>query len=188
MISLHQPPFSKSHLAEVVAADFGNFQIIVPTEVQTERASVQSLRLAVPKRNYSREGWIIYRDRVVSRLSELEVGHIVAKGCPFKPLKRLGPGVPLAFEAHSRKSLPGVVTAAAVFSCHYPHTATSYCSVFRNLSPVFVRIYPMQNARRQSLLAKAKQLLVEKAQFVAQNREHLQQSPFYREKLNLVNS
>lgn len=188
MISLHQPPFLKSHLAEVVAADFGTFQIIVPTATRPISPSARSLPITVPKREYSREGWIIYRDRVVSSLFELEVGEIVAEECPFKPIKRLGPGVPLAFETRSRKSLPKAVSVAATFSCQHPEMATPYCSVFRNLSPAFVRIYPIQNLNRKSLLDKAKQLLVEKAQFVAQNREHLKQIPFYREKFNLADS
>ncbi|MEL6381012.1 MAG: hypothetical protein AAFQ89_00780 [Cyanobacteria bacterium J06626_18] len=161
----------------------------MPTATQPVSPSARSLPIAVPKREYSREGWIIYRDRLVSRLFELEVGEIVVEeGCPFKPVKRLGPGVPLAFETRSRKSLPKAISAAATFSYQHPEMANPYGSVFRNLSPAFVRIYPIQNLNRKSLLAKAKQLLVEKVQFVAQNREHLKQIPFYREKFNLADS
>ncbi|MEM9004391.1 MAG: hypothetical protein AAGE59_12815 [Cyanobacteria bacterium P01_F01_bin.86] len=188
MISLHYPPFLKSRLVEVVAADFGHFQIVVPTATKAVSHTSRSRPLVFPKRGYDREGWIVYRNQVVGKLFELEIGEIVAEGCPFKPIKRLGPAIPLAFETRSRKSLPQAVTNAATFSCQQPDTATPYCSVFRNLSPVFVRIYPIKTSHRQSLVAKTQQLLVEKARFVAQNREHLKQIPFYREKFNLADS
>ena len=188
MISLHQPPFLKSRLIEVVAADLGHFQIIVPTATKAVSPSGRSLPLAVPKREYDREGWIVYRNQVVSRLFELEIGEIVPEGCPFKPIKRLGPAVPIAFETHSRKPLPKPIADLATFSCQAPDTATPYCSVFRHLAPTFVRIYPIHNSHRQSLLDKAKQLLIEKAQFVAKNRDHLKQVPFYRENFNLADS
>ncbi|MGF1521509.1 MAG: hypothetical protein ACFBSF_04220 [Leptolyngbyaceae cyanobacterium] len=186
MISLHRPPFLKSSFAEVVAADLGDFQIIVPTAAQAARSASRSLLLTVPQRQYSREGWIVYRDRVVSRLFALEVGEITTEGGLFRPIKRLGPAVPLAFETRSCKPLPKSVMDANTFSCQYPESATPYCSVFRNLAPVFVRIYPAPNLHRKFLVDKAQQLLTEKAQFVAQNREHLKQIPFYREKFNLA--
>ncbi|NET35134.1 MAG: hypothetical protein F6K19_24425 [Cyanothece sp. SIO1E1] len=188
MISSDPRLSSKPGFIEVVAADLGDFQIVVPTSTQVVRSSFFLTHITTPKREYSREGWMIYRDQIVSSLFELEVGEIALENCPFKPIKRLGPAVPIAFETYGHNPLPSQVTGVASFSCQFKDGALPYCSVFRQLLPRFVRLYSIPQLHQEQILGKVKQLLVEEAQFVAQHREQLKQVPFYREKFNLASS
>ena len=188
MNPLHHSQFLNSRFVEMVAADFGSFQLVVPTATRSVSDSCLSMPIAFPKREYSREGWVIYLGRVLCRLFELEVGEILAEGCPFKPIKRLGPALPVAFETRSRNSLPLPVASMARFSCRFKGEATSYCSVFRKLSPMFVRIYPIQHWQRKQILKRVKQLLIEEAEFVAHHGEQLKHVPFYRDGFNLTDS
>lgn len=105
-----------------------------------------------------------------------------------KPIKRLAPGVPIAFEASSHHPLPLNILASASFSYQFEGEASSYASVFRKLRPRFVRIYPIQRFHKKTILDKVKQFLVEETKFVTDNREQLKLNPFYHEKFHLFDN
>ncbi|NET37063.1 MAG: hypothetical protein F6K19_34400 [Cyanothece sp. SIO1E1] len=185
---LDKSSFAKANWVEVAAADLGDFQIVVPTANKVVSHPLASTHISIPKREYSREGWVIYHNQIISTLFALDVGEIVVEGCPFKPIKRLGPAVPIAFETRSRTPLPSQVIGTANFSCQVKNETLPYCSVFRQMLPRFVRLYPNQQLQREQILSKVEQMLTEESQFVAKYREQLKQVPFYREKFNLTGS
>lgn len=185
MLSSHYFPFPKVSVIEVAVADFGNFQLVVPTRNQPQTRALGLALLTVPLRNYSREGWMVCRDKVVGALTQLEIGTIAPEGSPFKPIKRLGPAVPIAFETRSHRPLPALLADNASFACRLKDEAAPYCSVFRNVLPRFVRRYTLKSQHPHQIQRIVQQLLREETQFVQQNREHLQHVPFYREQFDL---
>ena len=185
MLSSHYFPFPKVRVVEVVVADFGDFQIVVPTHNQPQKRSIGLAFLTAPQRDYSREGWIVCRHTVVGALTQLEIGTIAPEGCPFKPIKRLGPAVPIAFETRSHHPLPALLADNASFSCRLQDEAAPYCTVFRDVLPRFVRRYTLKSQHPEQIQRIVQQLLQEEAQFIQQNREHLKHVPFYREQFDL---
>ena len=185
MLSSHYFPFPKVSVIEVMVADFGDFQIVVPTRNQAQKRSIGLAFLAAPQRSYSREGWIVCRHQVVGALTELEIGTIAPEDSPFKPIKRLGPAVPIAFETRSHHPLPELLVENARFSCRLKGEAASYCAVFRNVSPRFVRRFTLKSQQPEQIQHVVQQLLREEARFIQQNREHLKHVPFYREQFDL---
>lgn len=185
MLSLNRPHFLKTHFDEVAIADFGAFQMAVPTVVKPAELTLSPQILKHSQREYSREGWVICRDRSVGTLSALEIAPVAAPDSVFQPIRRFGPAIPVAFEVYSHQPLPVAMTREAQFSCHWDHGKTPFCTVFRQISPRFTRVYTVPNWRRFRVVGRVKQLLIDEAQFIAQHRDHLQQVPFYRQRFGL---
>lgn len=178
-------PFSspQSAVTEIVAADLDDFQIVIPTAFKS-RSSWQKL-LPSAQRQYGQEGWIIHQGKVIGSLNHLEIGDLTTEGNLFKPIKRLAPAVPVSFEIRSRRLLPYRVSMDAKFCYQFRDEPWVHYAVFRNVLPKFVRMYSVQSSHRRQVILKARQLLIDEAEFVAKNRDQLKKVPFYREKFNL---
>lgn len=174
---------SKSLFNEVVIADLGSFQIAVLTTTQLVQRPIFSARVPVPERTYQTQGWLIHNQHMIAHLDGLQIGPIFSDDGPFNPLRRLAPAVPLSFEVHSSHALPSQVTQQAAFACQIQTADFPYHTIFRHISPHFVRIYPF--GQRTNLLKIVKQLLADEADFVSQNREQLKQVPFFQTRFGL---
>ncbi len=182
---VYSPPHqsSKSLFNEVVIANFGPFQIAVLTTTRLVKRQLFSAQVPVPERTYQTQGWLIYNQQLVANLNGLEIGPIFSEDGPFNPLHRLSPSVPLSFEVQSSQALPAPVTEQATFACELQGTDFPFHTIFRNISPHFVRIYPF--GQRANLLRNVKQLLEDEADFVSQNHERLKQVPFFQTRFGL---
>ena len=168
---------------EVVIADFGPFQIAVLTATRLVERAIFSTRVPVPERIYQPQGWLIYNYQLIANLDGLKINPIFAEDSHFRPLRRLAPAVPLSFEVKSSQTLLSQVTEQAAFVCRFMSTDFPYWTVFRNIAPHFVRIYPFKH--QADLLSNTKQLLVDEAIFIAQNREQLKKVAFFRSRFKL---
>ena len=165
---------------EIAIANFGSWQIAVPTASVLVEKQIFSATVLIPERSYFSEGWAIYQEQNVAKLSGLEVRPSSPADSSFTAPLRLGPGIPLDFELQNHQPLPAKMTQAAKFACNYGET---YFSVFRSIRPRFVRIYPFTS--RLSLPHAVRQLLAAERAFVAEHRDRLQQVPFYCESFDL---
>lgn len=102
---------------QVVAADLGCAQVIVPTTTEVTRKRVFGEWVEVPVRRYASTGWLLVEGTEVATLHGLEIGAIASLSIPFKIQPRLGPAVPMGFEARSVRSLPPMLLAHASFAC-----------------------------------------------------------------------
>ncbi|MEM7065803.1 MAG: hypothetical protein AAF572_21895 [Cyanobacteria bacterium P01_B01_bin.77] len=178
---LHQS--SKSVFNEVVIANFGPFQIAILTTTQLVKRQIFSADVPVPERIYQTQGWLICNQQLIANLYGLQISPIFSEDGPFNPLRRLAPSVPLSFEVKSSQALPTAITKQATFACELQGTNLPYHTIFRNVSPHFVRIYPF--GQRMTLLRNVQQLLEDESSFVTQNRERLRQVPFFQTRFGL---
>ncbi|MEM9266294.1 MAG: hypothetical protein AAGA46_12285 [Cyanobacteria bacterium P01_F01_bin.13] len=174
---------SKSLFNEVVIADFGAIQIAVLTIAQPVKRRIFSTHVSVPERTYQTQGWLIYNQQIIAHLEDLKIGSIFPDDEPFSPLYRLSPAVPLSFQVYSSHTLPLQVTKQATFACELQGADFPYHTIFRNIAPHFVRIYPF--GERTNLLKNVKQLLQDEADFINQNRDRLKQVAFFQKRFRL---
>ncbi|MEO1210605.1 MAG: hypothetical protein AAFX78_13795 [Cyanobacteria bacterium J06638_20] len=178
--------FSKrtdTHFNEVAIANLGEFQVAVLTRKQpTSLSSLLELKIR-PQRQYQGQGWLIWNDQTIACLSGFEIGSLDTEDAAFRLPKRLAPSVPISFEAQSRYPLPITILDGALMACELPNTPTPFRTLFRNIVPRFVRIYPFDI--RMSLLANVRQMKMDEAEFIAQNREQLKGLPFYQDYFDL---
>ena len=179
-------PISRSlHLQypEVAIADLTHFHIAVLTTIQRISKKVFSVEIPVPTRRYQSQGWIILDGHLVASFDKLVLGDINANDSPFAPIRRLAPAIPISFEVSSAQPLPDQVSACASLSCNVPGAEFPYLSLFHQLCPRFVAVYPITQGN--SLVAKAKQKEIDKRVFIQQNANRLKQVPFYKNSFNL---
>ena len=185
MLSAYRSDLLKTHFDEIAIADFGPFQLAVPTIAKPIEPALTPYRLLQAKRNYSREGWVICCDRIVGALSGFEIGQTDTSPGIFRPIQRFSPAIPVAFEVRSHQPLPVAIGQLAQFACPWHTAETPYCTVFRNISPRFTRVYAVTNWRHLQVIKQVRGLLMEESQFIAANRENLQHVPFYQERFGL---
>ena len=165
---------------EIALANFGVWQIAVPTTFVLVEKRLFSATIPIPERIYASRGWAIYQERTIARLQGLNVRPVVSANSPFSCPPRLGPGVPLDFELNSRQPLPFKLALAACFTSR---DEGAFCTVFRGVRPRFTCIFPFTG--QNSLVPIIRQLLAAEKAFIKANCERLQQVPFYRESFNL---
>lgn len=169
--------------SEVAIAALDNFQIAVPSTMKTFWRGVASLQIPISKRCYQAHGWLIYRLHIIAHFDELKIGTASSENCPFSPIKRLAPAIPISFEVKSSHPLPTQLTSQAAFKCELSDADFPYHTVFREMPPHFVRVYPF--ICNESLLKHVQQMLSAKESFIAENYHQLKQIPFYRKAFNL---
>ena len=142
MLTLHQVPF----LPEVAIANFESFLIVIPTQKILLRRQVMP-GLPNFKRMYSDSGWFFGTDadQVTGMVRNLQLTSLFPEQSPFKVSKRLSPGLPVSFELISYKILPRAIAGLALFQYQLQNEVVQFPSVFRQLKPNFVRIYPFQS-------------------------------------------
>lgn len=170
---------SSSEFNEVVLADFCSLQIAVLTRTTLVHQRIFSAYVPVPQRRYQSQGWLIFNGQITSTLENLVIEPIGAKDSPFDIVQRIGPAIPLSFEVKSALPLPALLSAQAAFAFELPNADFSFHSIFRQMRPRFVRIYPFREIATLSM--QAKQLLSEEALFVTNHCHRLRQVPFYRD-------
>ncbi|MEM1280575.1 MAG: hypothetical protein AAGG53_11295 [Cyanobacteria bacterium P01_H01_bin.152] len=184
MRSAHRPDLLKIYFDEIAIADFGAFQLAVPTTATPPEMALKT-RCLVHSRQYDREGWVIYGDRIVGTLSELDIGQTPSSPGICPPIQRFGPAIPVGFEVCSDQPLPKAIGQLALFACFGHDARAPYCTVFRKVSPRFTRVYAVSSWQHFRVVDQVRRLLTEESQFIATNREHLRQVPFYRERFGL---
>ncbi|MEM8805484.1 MAG: hypothetical protein AAGF01_05610 [Cyanobacteria bacterium P01_G01_bin.38] len=168
---------------EVAIADLNQFQIAVLTRTQLINRCILSVSVPVPKRFYHTQGWLIYKQQIIAQFDALKVGSIFSEGSPFKPIHRLAQATPISFEVRSHQPLPPQMSAQSAFACQLPETDFPNYTVFREIIPRFVKLYPFETG--SSLLEKVEQMLTARDLFISQNYERLKQIPFYQENFGL---
>mgnify|MGYP001791232406 CR=1 FL=1 len=168
---------------EVAIADFDQFQIAVLTATQMVYRNLLSARVLVPERVYQTQGWLICDQQVIAHIDALKIGLVFSKNSPFRSIRRLAPSVPVFFEVMSSQPLPTSIQSRSFFVCNLPSSDFPHHTVFRCISPRFVRIYPFSSS--SSLLEKVKCMLAERDSFISQNYKRLKQVPFYQKNFGL---
>ncbi|NER78567.1 MAG: hypothetical protein F6K42_03120 [Leptolyngbya sp. SIO1D8] len=168
---------------ELAIADTKHFQIAVPSTQKVVERKLSSNLIPISKRIYQTQGWLIYNHEVIAQLNGFQIGEAASENSVFKPIRRLAPSIPIAFEARSAQPLPTQVSTQATFACSIPGISLPYNTVFRQSIPRFVRVYPFQE--NDSPLDKVGQMLIDEATFISQNHEKLKQIPFYQKNFGL---
>ncbi|MEM9154532.1 MAG: hypothetical protein AAGB13_05755 [Cyanobacteria bacterium P01_F01_bin.33] len=179
-------PISQSlHLqySEVAIADLTHFHIAVLTTTQRVNRKIFSVEIPVPTRHYQAQGWIIFKEHLVASFDKLVLGDINASDTSFAPIRRLAPAIPISFEVSGAHSLPDQVSACASLSCNVPGAEFPYLSLFHQLCPRFVAVYPFTQG--DSLVARTKQMKIDMHMFIQQNAHRLKKVPFYKNSFNL---
>lgn len=168
---------------QVAIADLRDCQLIIPTTTQVVSKAIFSTWVDVPKRLYASEGWMVASGETISALHGLAFDTNIADGTPFKLSQRLGPGIPISFESRSMRSLPASLLAQATVSCWFPETSIPFYSVFHELKPRFVRVYPWTKCIPLSEIVAM--MLADEKQFLEANYTRLRTIPFYQEQFGL---
>lgn len=177
------PPYSKAVFDEVAIADFNHFQTAVLTTTDLVNRRVFSAQIPVPERRYQTHGWLISDHQLISYFDGLTIGKPDADDALFKPVRRISPSVPVSFDVASYQPLATKISSQASLVCRLPETHVPYLTIFHQISPRFVRIYPFGNS--DSLLAMVDQMLTDQAFFISANYERLKHIPFYQHRFGL---
>ncbi len=129
---------------EVAIATLKDFQIAIPSRIQTIPRKIFSTWVPLPKRIYNTKGGVIWNRRLLFRLSCLRIENLFPKSSPFPELKRLAGGIPISFEVKSKMPLPIDIRKQAIFTCQMSDKKGLYYSVFRDVVPQSVKIFPCQ--------------------------------------------
>lgn len=168
---------------EVAIADLTHFYIAVLTTIQRVNRKLFFTEIPVPTRRYQPQGWLIFNEQVVTSFDKLVLGDINSNASPFAPIRRLAPAIPISFEVSGSHPLPSQLSACALISCNVPEAEFPYLSLFHQLCPRFVAVYPF--TKGDSLVARAKQMELDKRQFIQKNAHRLKNVPFYKNSFNL---
>lgn len=174
---------SETQFDEVAIATFKDFQIAVLTTTHSVKRTIGSIVFPVSERQYANKGWLVSDRQITATLDGLEIGAIFADTSPFKPIQRLSAAIPISFEVHTRQSLPQQITQHAMLTCQLQGEAHPYHSIFRKITPRFVRIYPFLGIHH--LIFAVNQFLAEETIFITQHSHCLKQVPFYQHYFNL---
>ncbi len=136
---------SKQVFNEVAIAKFKGFQIAIPSRTQTVPRKIFSTWVPLPKRTYHTKGGIIWDRQLSFSLSKLRIQSFFAKSSVFPELKRLAVGVPISFEIQSTEPLPRGICKQAMLTCRMSREENIYYSIFRDVTPKFVKIFPCQS-------------------------------------------
>ena len=173
----------KNTFNEIVVANFGELQIVVPTLRQVVQKRVFSATVNVPHRIYDSEGWLLQGGDAIAALQNLTIASIFAPETPCPAIERIGPAIPLRFEVTTMEPLPKPASRLSSFSCQLPDALHPYLTVFCNMRPRFARVYPF--AGTSSLTLNVADMQQQERKFVRENSERLQSVPFYREQFKL---
>ena len=136
---------SEQGFNEVAIAKFSAFQIAIPSKTQTIPRKIFSTWVPLPKRIYHTRGGIIFDKQLIFSLSELRIQSLFTQSSIFPELKRLAVGIPISFEIKSVKPLPRDIRRQAILTCRISEEENIYYSVFRDVTPKVVKIFPCQN-------------------------------------------
>ena len=136
---------SRQVFNEVAIAQFSDFQIAIPSTTHTIPRKIFSTWVPLPKRLYHTKGGVIWDKQLSFSLSELRIQNLFSKSSIFPELKRLAVGVPISFEIQSSGPLPRNICRRAMLTCQISEKEDTYCSVFRDVPPQFVKIFPCQS-------------------------------------------
>lgn len=177
------PKSSQATFNEVVIADFGPFQVAIPSKTTLTNRQIFSAQMRVPQRQYQSQGWFIYNGQPIAALDDLVIGSASTEDSPFSPIQRIAPAIPVSFEVKSARPLPGKLYAQATLTCEIPDADFPFFSIFRQVRPRFVKVYPFRKIA--NLSTQVTQLLTDEARFVETNRHQLKQVPFYKAQFEL---
>ena len=181
MFSLFQN--SKSLFNEVAIANLGHFQIAILSTTKIVNRRIFSAQVAVPERRYHSQGALIYDQQDIACLDALELGAASSDDSPLKPIRRLAPSIPISFQVKSSQPLPNQVSSQSTFACELSNTDFPYRTIFRQIQPRFVRVYPFES--NNSLIDKVEQMLTDEAAFISENYGYLKRVPFYQKHFGL---
>ncbi|MEM9567937.1 MAG: hypothetical protein AAF974_06475 [Cyanobacteria bacterium P01_E01_bin.34] len=169
--------------SQVVVANLKYCQIAIPTTTQLVAKRIFSTPVDIPERIYAAEGWMIVDGQTAATIQSLQISPLGGDNSPFSVHPHLGPAVPITFEAVRLKALPASISSEATFVCKLPDEIRPFYSMFRQVKPRFVRVYPFGSAR--SLTDIVQSFLIEEKDFVLQNSSQLRNVPFYRDEFRL---
>lgn len=165
---------------EVAIANFGTWQVAIPTDSNLVERQIFSAVVPVPERSYLSRGWATDREQMIANLEGLAIRPAVTTNSPANLPLRLGPGVPLDFELQSHQPLPTKIARTATMACSF---GGIHYAVFRGIRPRFVRIYPF--AGQDSVADAVRQLLEAERAFIVEHGDRLKEIPFYCESFDL---
>ncbi|MBE9031012.1 hypothetical protein IQ266_14855 [filamentous cyanobacterium LEGE 11480] len=167
---------------QLTIADFADYQIVWPTKTQYLKKRFFSAWMSVPERVYAPIGWLIFQGQTIANLQGLDIASFAPVDSSFEFARRLGPAIPINFEASSERSLPKRVSNQAAFTYEMPDESIPR-TIFRAVTPRFVRVYDFWPTLELSEIVT--QMLIEEQRFITENREQLKLEPFYQAQFNL---
>ncbi len=138
---------------EVAIADFGNIVLAIPTDKLIQPNSHNPFDRIYPQRVYSNNGWFFYREKWLGLLHNLSFTAEPVPVTERNPLRfpsSLEHGFSVSFEVNSWRTLPGQIAEQATLTYQFEDEKNSYYSLFRDLKPQFVRIYPFKSLQQFS--------------------------------------
>ena len=141
----HDEVRSEQAFNEVAIAKFKEFQIAIPSKNQTVLRKIFSTWVPLPKRIYHTRGGMIWDRQLIFPLSKLRIQNLFKESSVFPELKRLAAGIPISFEIESVEPLPMDIRKQALLTCLMPGEEDIHYSVFRDITPQLVKIFPCQS-------------------------------------------
>ncbi|OKH19191.1 hypothetical protein [[Limnothrix rosea] IAM M-220] len=138
---------------EVAIADFGNIVLAIPTDKLIQPHAANPFDRIYPQRVYSHNGWFFYREKWLGLLHNLSFTAKSVSAAEHNPLRfpaRLEYGFTVSFEVNSWRTLPEAIAEQAILTYRFEDEKNSYYSLFRDLKPQFVRIYPFKSLQQFS--------------------------------------
>ncbi len=120
---------------QLTVADLGFAHLVWPTCTQYVLKPIGATQVPVAERQYAPKGYLIMEEQLIATVYGLELKAIAPEGSPFKLSRRIGPGIPMSFEAQSAEPLPEALLSQAVFACEFPNQAIPLHAVFRGMKP-----------------------------------------------------
>lgn len=179
MIQDDNSVLSKDCLNEFVIANFGQFQIAIPSGKKRVLRRLFSTQVSLPKRVYSSHGILLWKQHPAFSLSGLKLTSLFPESSPFSQLKRLSTGIPLSFEISSFAPLPEALIQQATLTCQIQSEDRVHYAIFRDIIPKFVHIVP--NHGVLPLGQQVKDCLRKESKFVRTHWKTLQKNEFYRQ-------
>ena len=177
------PKSSTATFNEIAIADFGSFQIAVPTKATLVNKRIFSAQIPTSQRHYQSQGWLIHNGQVIAALEKLIIGSVCVENSSFKPIQRIAPAIPISFEVKSAQPLSARLSTHAAFTCKIPDADFPFYSIFQQVRPRFVRVYAFSEIL--NLPTQVERLLAEEALFIKNNAHQLKQVPFYKAQFEL---
>lgn len=137
---------------EVAIADCGEVVLGIPTDTLVDSQSPNPFAKLFPQRVYSRKGWFFHRDKWLGLVHGLNFNHEQDELFAEMPhiCTSLTTADTMSFEVNSWRSLPTAIAQQATLTYRFEQDGDSYRSIFRNLKPQQIRIYPFKSLQQFS--------------------------------------
>ena len=137
---------------EVAIVDCGEIMLVIPTDTLISPHSPNPFARLYPQRVYSRKGWFFHGDKWLGLLHGINFNHEQDELLEAMPhiSTSLSTEDTISCEVNSWRSLPQVIAHQAALTYQFENDGDSYRSLFRDLKPQRVKIFPFKSLQQFS--------------------------------------